>query len=328
VCAAGTREVGGKCGCDLTGTFGVKSTQTISWQDVDQFLEDGVVQTTSFAMHRHTYDAEGNLRVEITECGGSAFDLCSVPFPPFLGAEAYGQFTPESVWGSETMPRTNITVPLADSQPGAAFKTEMFAMLNGIQLDDPMGAWPSDRRQVAGAPESEGTPVNGATWLDPDNDGSLALTTFGVGPGGEPIDGVFPDPPVAYESRSAECPRLEGGERHPYAYPPAIPNGSLSVQRIKRVFTGQRATLAYDGKIDSCDVITGEVTGPDNGQLKLDTRVGGCVRVNGSDESVCAAGAVDFLDQQPQTQNLSDAKFTIKRLADGASCADVRTASY
>lgn len=133
---------------------------------------------------------------------------------------------------------------------------------------------------------------------------------------------------MAYGARSVDCPRLEGGERHAYAYPPAIPNGSLSVQRIKRVFTANRATLAYDGKIDSCDVLSGEVTGPDNGQLKLDTRVGGCVRVNGSDESVCAGPTVDFLDQQPQTQNLSDAKFTLKRLSDGASCADVRGATY
>ena len=94
--------------------------------------------------------------------------MCSVPFPPFLGAEAYGQWTPEALWGSPTMPRTTITVPLADAQPGAAFKTAEFAMLNGIQLDDPLGEWPGDRRQVAGAPESEGSPVNGATWLDPE----------------------------------------------------------------------------------------------------------------------------------------------------------------
>lgn len=327
-CAAGTRKVGGKCGCDLAGTFGVKATQTISWQDVDQFVEDGVVQTATWALHRHSYDAEGNLIVEVAECGGTTFDMCSVPFPPFLGAEAYGQWTPDAVWGSETMPRTNVTVPLTDAQPGAEFKTPMFALMNGIQLDDPLGPWPSDRRQVAGAPESEGTPVNGAIWLDPDNDGALALTTYGVGPEGEPQDGVPPEPPIEYGTRSRECPRLSGGERYPYAYPPAIPNGSLSVQRIKRVFTAQRATFAYEGTLDSCDLITGTVTGPDNGQLKLDTRVAGCVRVNGSGESVCAAGAVDFLDQQPQVQSISDSKFTIKRMADGATCEDVRTATY
>jgi hypothetical protein len=51
-CAAGTREVGGKCGCDLAGTFGVRATQTISWADVDQFLEDGVVQTETYVLQR------------------------------------------------------------------------------------------------------------------------------------------------------------------------------------------------------------------------------------------------------------------------------------
>jgi hypothetical protein len=43
---------------------------------------------------------------------------------------------------------------------------------------------------------------------------------------------------------------------------------------------------------------------------------------------VCGGGTVDFLDQQPQVQKLSDAKFTMKRLADAATCADVRAASY
>ena len=54
----------------------------------------------------------------------------------------------------------------------------------------------------------------------------------------------------------------------------------------------------------------------------------GRVRVNGDGETACGAGAVDFLDQQPQVQEISDSKFTLKRLADGATCADVRAASF
>jgi hypothetical protein len=265
--------------------------------------------------------------IEIAECGGSNFDLCSVPFPPFLGAEAYGQYTPDAVWGTPSQPRTNVTVSLPDAQPGAAFKTNVFALLNGIQLDDPMGAWPSDRRQVAGAPDS-GSAVNGAIWLDPDNDGALGLTTFGIGPEGERIDGVPPDPSVDYGRTSTECPRLSSGARSAYAYPPAIPSGSLSVQRVKRVFAAQRVTLAYDGKIDDCNTTSGVVTGPDNGQFRLEARVAGCVRVEGGGETACAGGTIDFLDQQAQTQDVSDAKFKMKRIRDGATCADVRTTSY
>lgn len=55
------------------------------------------------------------------------------------------------------MPRTQLAVTLSDSQPGAAFKTGPFAMITGIKLDDRLGEWPSDRRQVAGSPDFEGT---------------------------------------------------------------------------------------------------------------------------------------------------------------------------
>lgn len=220
------------------------------------------------------------------------------------------------------MPRTTIIVTLPESQPGAAFKTDIFAVLSGIQLENPTGEWPSDRKQVGGTSDSSGTPVNGAKWLDPDDDGSLGLTTYAIGPGGEKVDGVQPDPAMDYGASSKECPR-SGGDPSPYAYPPALPNGSLSVQRIKRLFGAQRALLAYDGKVDSCDVISGSLTGPDNGQPHADLRVTGCVRVNGDAEAVCGSGAVDFLDATPQKQKASDGKFKIKRVAVTATCADV-----
>lgn len=327
-CAAGQREVNGKCGCDLSGTFAVRTSNTTSWEDVDQFVEDGSVEVQAWMLQKHSYDADGNLKLDIVECGGSTYDLCSVPFEPFLGAEAYGQYVPFSVFGIPSMPHTNITMSLPDSQPGAAFKSDMFAMVNGIKLDDPMGPWPKDRREVAGSPDSEGTPVNGATWLDSDNDGSAGLTTLAVGPEGDRIDGMPPDPPKDYGTRSEECPRRNDGERSPYAYPPAIPNGSLAVQRVKRVFAAQRATFAYDGKIDSCDAINGVAKGPDDGIVRVEGRIAGCVRVNGNGETACGSGTVDFLDQQPQTQKFSETKLQIRRLAEGATCADVWKANF
>jgi hypothetical protein len=262
------------------------------------------------------------------ECGGTTFDLCSVPFPPFLGAEAYGQYVPNSVFGGSTIPRTTVTMTLTDSQPGAAFKTGLFAMLMGVKLDDPMGEWPNDRRKIAGTPDSEGTPVNGATWLDPDNDGTIGLTNYAVGPDGDKIDGVFPDPAADYGTRSTACPRLNNNDRSPYAYPPAIPNGSLSVQRVKRVYAGQRATFGYEGKVDSCDLISGLTIGPDNGRVKVEGRVGGCVRVEGGGETACGGSTVDFLDQQDQTQKLSETRFQMRRLPEGATCEQVRATKF
>lgn len=327
-CPPGTREAGGKCGCDLSGTFGVLTTQHISWKDVDQFLEDGDVQTSGFSLHRHTYGQKGELRVEIQDCGSTVYDLCSVPFPPFLGAEAYGQWVPNSVWDLPTMPRTMFAFSQLDSQPGAAFKTPAIALLNGIKLDDPMGEWPASYQHIAGAPGSGSSPVNGATWSDPDNDGSIGLTMFNVGPGGEPLDGVAPEPPMAYGSHSMECPRRNDGDRAPYAYPPAMPNGSLAVQRIKRVFSAQRMTLAYEGKIDSCDALSGSVTGPADGKPRVEQRVGGCVRVNGDNESACSTTTFELLDQQQSSQALVEAKFKMKRLSSSATCREVVGATF
>jgi hypothetical protein len=325
-CGAGLREIDGKCGCDFTGTFGLRSTTTISWQNLTG-VEDGVVQTQTFVLHRQSYDAEGNLRIEITECGGSTFDLCS-DGSPLVGREAYGQYTPKDVWGSASMPRTTITMTLPDSAVGGAFKSEEFAMVNGIKLDDPMGEWPRNRSQVAGAEGSSGTSVNGATWLDSDNDGKPGLTTFGVGPEGAPITGdPLTDPPVAYGRTSAECPRGGDGERYAYAYPPALEG--IRTRRITKLYAAQRAILAYDGTIDSCDAVSGTITGPNNGQFSMDTRIGGCVRQEGSDLNVnCASAAINFLDQQPQTQEISDSKFKMRRMAEGVTCADVLAANY
>jgi hypothetical protein len=327
-CAAGQRELGGKCGCDLTGTFGLRARQIQSWKNVDRFLEDGEVVTFTYALQHQTLEADGTLKIEMIDCGGSSVDLCSVPFPPLLGAEAYGQYVPNSVWGSPGMPRTSLQFKMAESQPGAPYKSGLFANISGIKLDDPLGEWPSDRYKVAGSPDSKGTPVNGATWLDPDGDGTLGLTTYAIGPGGEKADGVPPDPPQDYGPNSVECPRSNSNARSPYAYPPALPNGSVSTQRIKRVFAAQRAIAAFEGKVDSCDQISGAVTGPDNGVSHIDGRVVGCVRVNGNGEAACAAGAIDFLDQQPQTQQITEPTFKLKRLAAAASCQDVVSATY
>jgi hypothetical protein len=95
------------------------------------------------------------------------------------------------------------------------------------------------------------------------------------------------------------------------------------VQRVKRVFAAQRATFAYDGKVDSCDAINGFVRGPDNGIMRLEGRIAGCVRVNGDGETACGGSTVDFLDQQPQTQKFSETKLQIRRLPEGATCSDV-----
>lgn len=326
-CPTGQRELGGTCTCDLSGDFALRIRQEVQWKDIDDFVEDGNATPDWWLLVRNTYDADGKLSMEVRDCGSTGYDICSVPYPPLLGAEAYGQYVPDATWDSSSMPTSTLKVSLAAAQPGSAFKTSNVVLLAGIKLDDPMGEWPADRTQVGGGPESQENPVNGALWLDHDNDGTLGVMAFGVGPGGVRADAV-PPPPAEIPAKSAVCPRLRDGDRYDYAYPPAVPSGSLQVQRIKRVSLASRAIFAFDGTIDSCDVLTGNIVGPKEGKAQYDARSFSCIRATSNGESVCSGGAVDFLDQAPANEEYTSAKFKLQRLGAGGTCTAARSASF
>jgi hypothetical protein len=50
--------------------------------------------------------------------------------------------------------------------------------------------------------------------------------------------------------------------------------------------------------------------------------------VNGSGESACVGSIVDFLDQQPQTQEFSVSKLKMRRMPEGTTCAQVVASSF
>jgi hypothetical protein len=329
-CGAGFRAVGDTCVCDLSGDFGVRLRQEFAWRDVDDFIEDGDAVGYTYILHRHTYDANGELTIELADCGATTFDFCGLGLPPLLSAESYSQYFPVDIWGTPSMPRFTARMSLPNALPGSPFVSENIAMFSGISLTDPFGPFPASRRDIAGTPDFDGSAVNGAAWLDHDNDGAVGITTFVVPPGGVRADGTPPDPPQDFGANSQVCPRSEGGPRTPYAYLPAVPEGlSFTPVRIKRFSAGTRVISAYSGSIVSCNELSGNVTGPASGnRMQVDGRVGSCIRTNGSGEGACPASAVDFLDEQPQTQEIVSATFTAKRLAAGASCRDVISLNY
>lgn len=329
-CNAGFREVAGNCVCDMTGDFAVRLKEDLVWKNVSDFIEDGSASTYTWIIQRQRYDAAGQLQMEVQDCGATTFDFCSVPFPPLIGAEAYTQYFPMEIWGTPSMPRFNVSFSLPNAAPGSPFVSPTFAMFSGISLTDPFGPWPPSYKDVTGGPGFDGSAVNGATWLDQDNDTALGVTTIVVPPGGERRDGTAPEPPQDYGANSVDCPRSGSGAREPYAYLPALPQGiSLTPIRIKRYYTGTRTLLGYSGSIVSCDRVNGDVVGPAAGnKLQIDGRIGGCIRVNGSGESACADSQIEFLDETPQSQEISKATFEMRRLPAGATCKDVVSANY
>jgi len=320
-CGTGFRAVAGKCVCDMQGTFAVRTELKVHWSNLDG-LADGSGSTYSWSLERHNYDAEGNLEAEIIPCGETNLDVCGsgvrlVGIPQ----EAYSQFVPVNVWDSVNT-STQLKLKLESPLPGGEFKTPQFATLMGISLDDPLGAWPAKRQDVQGGSDFDGSAVNGARWIDTDNDSYSGLTTYAVGPNGAAADGSATAPIESFGTRSPTCNNL------PYNYPPGL--DGLSTRRVKRFSSANRQISAYDGKIDSCDALSGNITGPDNGKIRFDIRIGSCVRVdlNGGNEGACSGSLLDFLDSAGAANTVDSNTFKMKRVADNVTCKQVRETSF
>jgi hypothetical protein len=329
-CGPGYVAVAGQCVCDMAGTFAARTRLDLAWSNLSDQIEDGSDTTYSYSLERHSYDANGLLTLEVIACGTTSLDACGLGAAPVLGAEAYSQFLPSEIWNTPSMPVLRTSLSLPNALPGSPFETAEEAALQGITLSDPKGAWPSSYTQVVGTPDYAGTAVNGATFIDHDDDTYVGLTSYAVPPGGVSADGVAPDPIWNFGANSAACPRLNDGPRTPYAYWPAPPQGlSLTPVRVKRFYTASRVISALKGKLDSCDQLSGEVVGPDGGKARVDARVGGCVRSNGSGEAACPSNVIAFLDGGAQNQQIVSATFKVKRLSDpNATCAAVRAVDF
>ena len=328
-CNAGYVAIAGQCVCNLGGTFAARTRLDLKWADLSDQIEDGMDTTYSYSLEKHTYDASGNLSLEIVACGSTSLEACGLGADPVLAAETYTQFLPIEIWNTPSMPVVRTTISLPNALPGAAFVSEQVAALQGISLTDPKGAWPPSYTDVVGTPYFDGSAVNGAAFVDNDNDTYVGLTSYAVPPGGIRADGVPPDPMRDFGANSAVCPRM-GGAHTPYAYWPAPPEGiSLTPVRVKRFYTASRVISGLTGKVDSCDEISGDVVGPDGGKIRVDARIGGCVRTNGSGEAACPASVISFLDDGSQAQDITAATFKLKRLTDpNPTCAMVRAVNF
>ena len=211
--------------------------------------------------------------------------------------------------------------------PGASFETPPIAELLGIALKDPTGPFPATRKDVQDSAEFDGSAVNEAKWVDIDGDEKPGLTMYLVPPGGIAAGGAT-GPLEEKTATSAKCPRNDAGaKRSPYAYLP-LPEG-LMIRRVKRMYAGQRLIMELRGKLDSCDRVSGEVTGPKGGKLELENKVGGCVTASGSDEAPCPASVVDLFDSMSGAKlSVQSGTFSMVRIDAAASCADVRAAKF
>jgi hypothetical protein len=199
----------------------------------------------------------------------------------------------------------------------------MTASLVGIELPqfasgwDPTDTtdygWPNNRSAV-----STTVSTTGAYWTQTDNDGVLGLASYAV-----PSTGVSATvAPVAYGTTSAACDGLG------YANWPMPAACGFGACRATRFFIASRTISALKGTITNCNTITGDVIGPNpdsavdpdtDGEMRADARIYDCLLSGGygrcSDRNDLNSQPLEnTLDGQPQTQQIDNASFVIKRV--------------
>mgnify|MGYP003407227808 CR=1 FL=1 len=327
-CDEGQKRIGGKCACDLNGIFAVQEKVVAS--------VSGVPGAEGFSASSYVWSllrskAEGGkLKLALQMCGQQVPDTCSAAVPLLqTQAEAHGEYVPASVW-SKLMP-TEMEVQLADPAPGASFETPLAAGVQGSRLSEPRGAWPGSRKDVEGSDDFDGSATNGARWNDLDNDGKPGVTISVVPPGGVAAGGAAA-PFTEYGATSPDCPKGDDkAPRSPYAYLPVSYKGA--VVRVKQLYTAQRLPAQFQGKLDSCNKITGKLLGASGEDLTSETLLAGCTIADGADDKPCPAELVDMLSQSSSTlppglKLSTKGRFVLLRVPDSTSCADVRSQTF
>ncbi len=106
----------------------------------------------------------------------------------------------------------------------------------------------------------------------------------------------------------------------PYTLPPVdligaiLPNG----ERADQLYIATRSIIQLSGTRSSCESASGSAN-----ISKFDTHVVGCHLKSGGQ---CSAAQANFVDENRMLYQIDGASYTMKKVADGASCSDVRAA--
>jgi hypothetical protein len=337
---------GPQCACNLAGTYAVVVNTTITYSAISvgpiQTTEGsppGGLPTIAWALRYNTVNAaNGTLTSETVSCGGSTPDVCDTLF-----GFAHAQYSPTPVYGQPAMVAAfpPVTTPLAGVLPGGSYTEPAIAVVTGIQLDDPLGAWPQCAECV-GPTHSAGTKctcpggtaftiTNGAQWLNnPDGLSHLGFTTFAVPRGG--ILTSAPNPPPQDYTEPSVCPRLAANvsQRGTYGYAefPGVANNVPFRAYSWHAASRLQSTFKVDPKVAGNSIsaqcaLAGEMIGPDNGKPKTEARVQGCELCSTASSTSCTAGGPcsqaqsDSYDTISQSQQITAASFTMAPAPNG-----------
>jgi hypothetical protein len=106
----------------------------------------------------------------------------------------------------------------------------------------------------------------------------------------------------------------------PYTLPPVDLIGAIipTGERADQLYIATRSIVQLSGTRSSCESASGSAT-----ISAFDTHVVGCHLKSGSQ---CSAAQAGFVDENRMLYQIDSASYTMTRVDDGASCADVRAA--
>jgi hypothetical protein len=99
-----------------------------------------------------------------------------------------------------------------------------------------------------------------------------------------------------------------------YTAPPVALFGA----KTDKIYLASRTIVGLDGQLSSCEDIAGTAI-----VKSFDSHVVGC---HIKDKDDCQPGDIGFVDKNRTIYEVKSATFTAKKIAEGATCADVRTA--
>jgi hypothetical protein len=297
------------CACDLSGYWGSRIDTVVKLNQLSAgdvvLISSMMMHTTVWELSRYHYDGN-EIKIENVGCGMS--DDPEIYSP--LYNEVYSLTIPTSSYDKLSLTPVH-SVPLArsDALPGRPFVSPREAVLQGVQMADPLNdPWPDSFQTV---------PAN--FWVDYDLDSAPGVTFW----------------PASTERRTRR------GTDETYNYLPVElkAGSSLVGERVGCVSTGIRAIRSFKGGIESCGRITGTMD-----IERFDIRVQGCTVVRMSDwdsgsvscdqqdwedARACSVDQLKFIDDQDLPYE-TGGKFEFVKLAGldatGVDCAKVRAA--
>ncbi len=269
--------------CALAGSYALYAEIDISW---DGWVLAGIVPVLSPGSGTMTLSALSVLDDATSEV---TVQPCGVTIPDFetdraFTTEYYGAYFPDKIWELSTIPTWRAQWRATCDAPDCTFLSGALEAVLGARVTSMPFSWPDP---------SMATPT-GFAIVDDDADGNPGVTMSARGPG-------------EFDAQGRE-----------YSYPPVVP----SFARARRIMLALGLRAQLEGKLDSCDAISGSLT-PDG----VYTRALGCDgRYDDDTPFTCDDVHVSFLDQSMPKWITHGARFRAVRISD-TSCKAVRAAA-